>query len=118
MLIGASEGRGWCYEVFQRIEGYLVRTRDLDTGSINADDGRLFRTAAVAFAYAQMSAAFDRCAAARIAGEACADLDRELAEARALFEALRRRLGDDGVAGALLTAWEEAADAAERRRFH
>src|SRR3954454_13582226 len=58
MLIGASEGQGWRYEVIERPDDYLVRMRDLDTGALEESDGKLFRTAAVAFAYAELSAAF------------------------------------------------------------
>ncbi len=69
MLIGVSEGQGWHYEVIERPDDYLVRMRDLHTGALEDNDGMLFRTAAVAFAYAELSAAFDRFAAARMAGE-------------------------------------------------
>ena len=68
MLIGVSEGQGWRYEVMEHPDAYLVRMRDLDTGAIEEGDTKLFRTAAVAFAYAELSAAFDRYAAAHVAG--------------------------------------------------
>ena len=56
MLIGVSEGQGWRYEVIERPDDYLVRMRDLDTGALEESDSKLFRTAAVAFAYADLSA--------------------------------------------------------------
>ncbi len=53
MFIGASEGQVWRYEVTEDPDGFLVSQRDLSTGEIEADESRLFRTAAVAFAYAE-----------------------------------------------------------------
>ena len=67
MFIGASEGHAFRYEVIEDGEGVLVRMRDLATGAVEEDETRMYRTAAVAFAYAELSAAFDRYAAARIA---------------------------------------------------
>src|SRR3954470_19458202 len=118
MLIGAAEGRGWRYEVVQRPDDYLVRMRDLDTGAIENSDSRHFRTAAVAFAYAELSAAFDRYAAARMAGEDVAELEHALAAQRALYEDSRARLGDEGMSAQMLVAWEHWAAAANRRRLH
>ncbi|HVL72640.1 MAG TPA: hypothetical protein VM434_12260 [Beijerinckiaceae bacterium] len=120
MLVGASEGQGWRYEVFQHNEGYLVRSRDLDSGEVEEAEGRVFRTAAVAFAYADMSAAFDRYAAARIDGEteeaeACL---AELESRQALFGELSRRLSDEGLALVALAAWVQADESAHRRRYH
>ena len=65
MLVAASEGQGFRYEVVERTEGYLVRSRCLDSGAVDDAESKLFRTAAVAFRYAEMSAAFDRYASAR-----------------------------------------------------
>ena len=119
MLVGASEGLGWRYEVIERTEGFLVRSRDLDSGSVDDNDSKLFRTAAVAFAYAEMSARFDRYAAARIAGDE--DADEQLAELeaqQALYADLSARLCDEGMAAIVLAQWEQADEAADRRRFH
>ncbi len=118
MLVGASEGQGWRYEVVSRSEGYLVRTRDIDTGALDDDESRLFRTASVAFAYAEMSAAFDRYADARVAGEEAEEQLAELEGKQALFTDLRRRLSDDGMAALVLAAWEDADETAHRRRYH
>ena len=118
MLIGASEGQGWRYEVIERPDDYLVRMRDLDTGTLEESDGKLFRTAAVAFAYAELSAAFDRYAAARMAGEDMTELERALAAQRALYEDISARLGDEGMSAQMLVAWEHWAAAANRRRLH
>jgi hypothetical protein len=34
VLIGVSEGQGWRYEVVERPDDFLVRMRDLDTGTL------------------------------------------------------------------------------------
>jgi hypothetical protein len=109
MLIGASEGQGWRYEVIERPDDYLVRMCDLDTGALEESDGKLFRTAAVAF---------DRYAAARMAGEGTAELERALAAQRALYEDISARLGDEGMSAQMLVAWAHWDAAANRRRLH
>lgn len=118
MLIGACEGQAWRYEVIEQTEGFLVRMRDLDTGSVDDSDARVFRTAAVAFAFAEMSVAFERCAHATIAGEEASGLSTELEATQALYQDISRRLGDDGVTAQMLVAWEHDAQAADRRRYH
>lgn len=118
MLIGASEGRTWRYEVVERTEGFLVRMRDLGSGGIDEEESRVFRTAAVAFAYAEMSAAFERCASATMAGEDAAEASAELEATKALYGDLSRRLGDDGIAAQLIVAWERQSEASDRRRYH
>jgi hypothetical protein len=118
MMVGASEGHGFRYEIVEITEGFLVRMRDLDTGSLDESEALMFRTAAVAFAYAEMSAAFDRYAAARIGQEEADELLAELEGQQALYGELSRRLGDDGLAAHLLVAWEEEAASAKRRRLH
>lgn len=118
MLVAASEGQVFRYEVVERTEGYLVRSRDLDSGSVDDSESRLFRTAAVAFRYAEMSAAFDRYASARMGGE---DAEGELAELeaqQALYAEISRRLTDDGMAAMVLDAWERADEERHLRRFH
>ncbi|QEN90577.1 hypothetical protein FZC33_31630 [Labrys sp. KNU-23] len=106
MLIASTEGQGWCYEVIAQSDGFLVQARDLDTGEVSLNETTLFRTSPVALAYADMAAAADRFAASRLEeveeiedSQALADdyhheLDR--------FTAIRDRLSDDGVGGALL----------------
>ena len=69
MLVAASEGQGFRYEVVEHTEGYLVRSRCLDSGAVDESESKLFRTAPVAFRYAELSASFDRYATARMAGE-------------------------------------------------
>ena len=46
MLVAASEGQGFRYEVVERTEGYLVRSRCLDSGAVDEAESKLFRTAA------------------------------------------------------------------------
>jgi len=118
VLIGVSEGQGWRYEVVERPDDYLVRMRDLDTGALEESDSKLFRTAAVAFAYAELSAASDRYAAAQIAGEDVSELERALAAQRALYEDLSGRLADEGLSAQMLSAWEQWAEMVSRRRLH
>ena len=119
MLIGASEGQGWRYEVMDAEDGFLVRVRDVDTGEVEDAESRLFVTAAVAFAYADVAAAFDRYASARVTGDETAEaLLAELHARQALYEDVSRRLGDGGIAAGVLSAWDEAAAQRDRRRLH
>jgi hypothetical protein len=116
--LGSPEGQGWRYEVIERPDDYLVRMRDLDTGALEESDSKLFRTAAVAFAYADLSAAFDRYAAARMVGEDVSELERPLTAQRALYEDISAQLGDEGMSAQMLMAWEHWAEVASRRRLH
>jgi hypothetical protein len=119
MLISASEGEGFRYEVAERTDGFLVQTRDTDTGEVEEGETRLFRTAAVAFAYAELLVTFNRFAAAQITGEAGTDLlQAELGAQEALYTELSRRLRDEGLAAQFMLAWEAADTARERRRLH
>ncbi len=119
MFIGASEGHGFRYELVEGGEGFLVRMRDLATGEVEEDETRMYRTAAVAFAYAELSAAFDRYAAARMSrDEAAQVLLIELTSRTVLYRDLSRRVGDDGLASRMLTAWQEQDAARDRRRLH
>ena len=81
-------------------------------------ESKLFRTAAVAFRYAEMSAAIDRYASARMAGEDAASELGDLEAQQTLYRELSRRLMDDGMAAMVLDAWERADEARDRRRFH
>ena len=119
MFIGASEGHGFRYEVIDGGEGFLVRMRDLATGEVEEDETRMYRTAAVAFAYAELSAAFDRYAAARMNGDELAQVMLiELTSQQSLYQDLSRRLGDEGMAAHLLVQWHEEEAAQDRRRLH
>jgi hypothetical protein len=102
MLIAATEGQGWRYEVIVQSDGFLVQARDLDSGEVAADEVTLFRTATVAFAYADLAAAADRCAAARCEFGFDAELEDDFARERVRFASVRFSLGDEGVDGAIL----------------
>ena len=118
MLVAASEGEGFRYEVVERTEGYLVRSRRLDLGAVDESESKLFRTAPVAFRYADTSASFDRYAAARISGEEAEAEFAELKAQQALFADHTRRLVDDGMVAPVLDAWERADEERGRRRHH
>ena len=124
MLLTASEGRHWRYEVCEHSDGYLVQMRDVLTGELDDDFATVFRTLPVAFAYAEMSAAYERYAAAELEDEDVLDLrcgtdvavDVEVTE-RA-FSDLSDRLRDNGVQGVAIRAWERASQKPSRPRYH
>src|SRR6476619_181185 len=100
MFLAISEGWHWRYEVCEHVDGYLVQMRDLQTGDLDEEFSTVFRTLPVAFAYAEMSAAYERHAT----GEDAADIvesSRDLADSERHFIDLSDRLGDSGVHGVL-----------------
>ena len=119
MLIATTEGQGFLYEVIVQSDGYLVQARDLDTGELAGDDTTLFRTVPAALAFADMAAAADRYAAARldhlededddVAGEYERECDR--------FAAIQLRLADEGIPSEILLRRRED-DVQRRIRFH
>jgi hypothetical protein len=116
MLITASEGEGFRYEVTDGSDGYLVQRRDTQRGEVEAGETRLFRTAAVAFAYAELLASFNRSAAARIIGACDADsLEAELVAQHSHYAELSEWLRDEGMEASFILAWEER-DVERRRR--
>jgi hypothetical protein len=119
MVIAASEGQHWRYEIAEHADGYVVQMRDLESGDLHETFATIFRTMPVAFAYAEMSAALDRFAAAEL--EAIDDisfaLDLESREQR--FIRLSETLEDRGMDGAALRAWDKArVRNARERRVH
>ena len=125
MLLAASEGRHWRYEVCEHSDGYLVQMRDLQTGDVDDDFATVFRTLPVALAYADMSAALERYAAAEMEeGDALAtsrwgkDIAVHLEATERSFTALSNRLQDDGVDGGSIKAWERAREKPARPRYH
>ena len=108
MLITATEGQGWRYEVIVQSDGFLVQARDLDSGELAQDEVTLFRTATVAFAYADLAAAADRCAAARAEAGFDEELEDEFARERVRFASVKFDLADEGVDGAILLQRREA----------
>jgi hypothetical protein len=92
--------------------------RDLETGELDDEFATIFRTLPVAFAYAEMSACFDRFASAEIEKvddpEGASDL--EVSEKH--FAELSGRLRDSGLNGSALQAWERRTDDGPRRVLH
>jgi hypothetical protein len=108
MLLAASEGRHWRYEVCEHPDGYLVQMRDLVTGEIDDEFTTIFRTMPVAFAYAEMSAADDE------------PIEFGLEATERNFIDLSDRLHDEGVNTVAIRAWEIAHErqAEPVRRLH
>jgi hypothetical protein len=106
MLLAASEGRHWRYEVCEHADGYLVQMRDLVTGDLDQDFSTIFRTMPVAFAYAEMSAAFERFAAAELEPLEDEQIEIDLAATERNFVDLSDRLHDAGVNDVAIRAWE------------
>src|SRR5215211_5690655 len=126
MFLSSSEGLHWRYEVCEHSDGYLVQMRDLDTGELDEEFATVFRTMPVAFAYAEMSAAFDRFASAEIEHATDDDIEHQTDDEIALelqtsernFVALSDRLQDIGVHGRAISVWERARHSAPRLTLH
>ena len=118
MLLAACEGRHWRYEVCEHADGYLVQMRDLETGDLDEEFATIFRTMPVAFAYAEMSAAFDLCAAAELEGGEDNAITVDLRAREQKFTMLSDRLGDAGLNGGTIKAWERATSSGTRRVYH
>jgi hypothetical protein len=106
MLLAASEGRHWRYEVCEHSDGYLVQMRDLETGHLDEEFSTIFRTMPVAFAYAEMSAAFERYAAAELESVDDEQIEIDLEVSERNFIDLSDRLHDAGINGIAAKAWE------------
>ncbi|GJD49099.1 hypothetical protein OPKNFCMD_1829 [Methylobacterium crusticola] len=118
MILAACEGLHWQYEIVEHADGYVVQMRDLDTGDLDADFVTVFRTMPVAFAYAEMSAAFDRFAASDDEEADDAESASDFATSERSFADLSSRLCDGGVAGNIVQAWERRRDGEPRRGLH
>ena len=123
MLLVASEGRHWRYEVCEHADGYLVQMRDLETGDLDEEFSTIFRTLPVAFAYAEMSAAYERYAASELeisensqADDDQIEIDVEATERH--FIDLSDRLHDVGINGVVVQAWERERQRSPTRRLH
>ena len=111
MLLAASEGRHWRYEVCEHSDGYLVQMRDLETGDLDEEFSTIFRTMPVAFAYAEMSAAYERFASAELEPVDDDQIEIDLEASERNFVDLSDRLRDAGVNGVAIKAWERDAPA-------
>ncbi len=116
MLLSASEGRHWRYEVCEHSDGYLVQMRDLETGDLHESFATIFRTLPVAFAYADMSAALDRYAAAELESIDDVSFAMDLQTSERTFITLSESLEDRGMEGSALMAWERVARATPETR--
>ena len=118
MLLVASEGRHWRYEVCEHVDGYLVQMRDLETGDLDEDFTTIFRTLPVAFAYAEMSAAYERYAASELeqAEDEQIEIDVEATERH--FIDLSDRLHDSGINGIVVQAWERESQRSRAGLLH
>lgn len=123
MLLTASEGRHWRYEVREHSDGYLVEMRDLHTGARDDEFTTVFRTLPVAFAYAAMSAAFEWYAAAELSDDdgedrLGADFALQVQRTERTFVDLSDRLRDSGITGEAMRVWERACEARPTPRYH
>ena len=118
MLLAASEGRHWRYEVCEHEDGYLVQMRDLQTGDLDEEFSTIFRTLPVAFAYAEMSAAYERFAASELehVEDEQIEIDVELTERH--FVDLSDRLHDSGINGIVIQTWERESRRSPARLLH
>ncbi|WP_342362258.1 hypothetical protein [Terrarubrum flagellatum] len=96
MWIGGAEGIGYRYEVVALTDGYVVQMRDMDTGAIEPNEARIFKTARVAFAHAQAMAAIDRFAATVLDMQDASSEQFEAERCEATLRALQERLNDQG----------------------
>ncbi|AWB25200.1 hypothetical protein DA075_30020 [Methylobacterium currus] len=118
MILAACEGRHWQYEIVEHADGYVVRMRDLDTGDLDAEGATVFRTMPVAFAFAEMSAAFDRFTASTEEEADDVQMATDFAVSERVFCDLSSRLCDGGVAGNLVQAWERRPADGPRLTLH
>jgi hypothetical protein len=118
MLLAASEGQHWRYEVCEHADGYLVQMRDLETGDLDEEFSTIFRTMPVAFAYAEMSAAFERFAAAEDEPITDDEIAIDLETSERNFIDLSDRLHDAGINGIAIKAWELEQLRSPVRRLH
>ena len=118
MLLTASEGRHWRYEVCEHADGYLVQMRDLETGDLDEEFSTIFRTLPVAFAYAEMSAAYERYAASELDHVEDEQIEFDVETTERHFIDLSDRLRDIGVNGVTVRAWERESRRTTTRHLH
>jgi hypothetical protein len=118
MLITTTEGQGWLYEVIVQSDGYLVQARDLETGKLSEDSTTLFRTVPAALAFADMAAAADRYAAARLDRLDQEETELEYERECDRFAAVRLRLSDEGISSQILVQRRDSAAVLSKTHFH
>ncbi|WP_246179369.1 hypothetical protein [Microvirga thermotolerans] len=97
--------------------------RDLETGDLDEEFSTIFRTLPVAFAYAEMSAAYERYAASEL--DTVEDEQIEFEQIEFDVEATERhfidlsdRLQDVGINGGAVQAWERERQRSSIRLLH
>ncbi|MGO4571081.1 hypothetical protein [Microvirga sp. 2TAF3] len=118
MLLTASEGRHWRYEVCEHTDGYLVQMRDLQTGDLDEEFSTIFRTLPVAFAYAEMSAAYERYAASEADQAESEEIEFDVEATERHFIDLSDRLHDIGINGVVVQTWERESQRSSARLLH
>lgn len=130
MLVAETAGHLYAYEVVQHAEGFVVRIRDLETGIVDPESATLFRTAAVAFRFADLAASAERCVLADAirdgapsdahggALERSEDCRRDVVRAEIGYRTLSRQFADEGLSAGQLRARAEAESAVARRSLH
>jgi len=118
MLLSASEGRHWRYEVCEHEDGYLVQMRDLTTGDLDEEFSTIFRTLPVAFAYAEMSAAYERYAASELEHVEDEQIEIDVEATERHFIDLSDRLHDSGINGVVVQAWDRESQRSPARLLH
>ena len=118
MLLSASEGRHWRYEVCEHEDGYHVQMRDLSTGDLDEEFSTIFRTLPVAFAYAEMSAAYERYAASELEHVEDEQIEFEVETTERHFIDLSDRLHDSGINGVVIQTWERESQRSAARMLH
>lgn len=83
-----------------------MRMRDLVTADLDEEFATIFRTLRVAFAYAEMSAAFERFAAENLEPSPDDPFEGDIDASGAHFVALSDRLQDRGIDDVAIRAWD------------
>ncbi|WP_112664331.1 hypothetical protein [Microvirga flavescens] len=118
MLLTALEGLHWRYEVCAHEDGYLVQMRDLETGDLDAEFSTIFRTMPVAFAFAEMSAAYERFAADDDEAAKDQQAQTEVATSEQHFIDLSSSLHDSGINGIVVENWRREKKRRSSRTLH
>lgn len=121
MIVAATEGEFFRFEVEEAYDGYCVTLRDLSTGAADDSSGIVFRTAAVALAYADMIATRERVAALDddvIGAAGMTELRRECDRLSDHFQRLAARLTDPGAELEQVKANDALRGRLTRPRYH
>ena len=114
MMIGVAEGTTWRFEVVEHLDGYIVQSRDLSTSLLDGTEQRLFRTAIAALAYADLSAALEGVAAARVDCDSAPDLVALLEKRNTIFREISERLLDRGCEPQILVSQQQGPERPRR----